>query len=155
MPTDFVEAYPPSHLLDDCHTDNVHKFNPSQMELLTHSGVTSASTRISGALQPSQVYFSIPSSEHNLIVICYASTIGKIAISFLNASANGYVRKTFDGQNSYTKGNLANALQVSIPSSTSAGPFELTALNGPDSAYPFVGAVGGSGGYNMRPGSLG
>ncbi|KAJ7258178.1 hypothetical protein C8J57DRAFT_1720774 [Mycena rebaudengoi] len=83
------------------------------------------------------------------------NTIDKIAISFLSASTNGYVRKTFDGQNSYTKGNLANALQVSIPSSPSAGPFELTALNGPDSAYPFVGAVGGSGGYNMRPGSLG
>ncbi|KAJ3501582.1 hypothetical protein NMY22_g18879 [Coprinellus aureogranulatus] len=32
---------------------------------------------------------------------------------------------------------------------------EITAVNGPDAAHPFVGAVGGSAGYNFNPGQLG
>lgn len=76
-----------------------------------------------------------------------------------DAFAIGYLRKTFDGQNSYTIGPLDQALQVSIPnillSSTGTGPFEITAIDGPSPVYPFVGAVGGSAGYDFGPGKVG
>ncbi|KAJ2927509.1 hypothetical protein H1R20_g9580, partial [Candolleomyces eurysporus] len=68
----------------------------------------------------------------------------------------GYIRNTFDGQNSYTYGTLANALSVQLGSvDSSAGVMEIRAINGPDAAHPFVGAVGGSAGYNFNPGQLG
>ena len=70
----------------------------------------------------------------------------------------GYIRQTFDGQRSYTFGTLANALSVQLASTDSndvGGAIEIRAVNGPDPAHPFVGAVGGSGGYNFNAGQLG
>jgi len=47
----------------------------------------------------------------------------------------------------YPLGTIANALNVQIVGSSVNGPFELNALNGGDSANPFVGgAVGNEGG---------
>ena len=68
----------------------------------------------------------------------------------------GYIRNTFDGQNSYTYGTLANSLTVQLSSvDSSAGFIEIRAVDGPDPAHPFVGAVGGSAGYNFNSGQLG
>ncbi|KAJ6585918.1 hypothetical protein B0H19DRAFT_1111017 [Mycena capillaripes] len=67
----------------------------------------------------------------------------------------GYIRKTFDGQKSYTYGTLENALVVTLPASPGNGAFDLVATNGPDAVHNNVGAVGGSGGFNFNPGSLG
>jgi hypothetical protein len=64
----------------------------------------------------------------------------------------GYIRKTYDGQNSFTFGSLANAQTVNVPTSCS-GLQEITGT--PDPSHPFVGAVGGSGGYNFNAGQLG
>ena len=85
------------------------------------------------------------------------STQGRIQVRRAsNSEILGYIRQTFDGQNSYTYGPLANALKVSIPTTVQTGTaFEITAINGPDPAHPFVGAVGGSGGYNFNAGQLG
>lgn len=87
--------------------------------------------------------------------VCHAGTlVGNLAVIRKSTGALlGYMRKTFDGQNSYTYGTCANALQVSFDPTTS--PFPIKALNGPDSAHPYVGAVGGSGGYNFNTGSVG
>ncbi|KAF9534170.1 hypothetical protein CPB83DRAFT_879443 [Crepidotus variabilis] len=90
---------------------------------------------------------------------CASLSSNKGVIAVTKVSTNtiiGYVRKTFDGQNSYTFGPLSNALTVSLPSGSSVNSnFEITAVNGPDAAHPFFGAVGGSGGYNFSPGQLG
>lgn len=78
---------------------------------------------------------------------------GNIAV-YEGTTLLGYVSKSFDSQNSYTyKPGLANALSVQIDTSTSV--FDIIALNGPDPAHPYVGAVGGSGGYNFSSGQLG
>ncbi|KAJ6536120.1 hypothetical protein B0H19DRAFT_1270919 [Mycena capillaripes] len=66
----------------------------------------------------------------------------------------GYVQKAFD-RNAYTSGTLENALIVKLPASCSSGAFDLVATNGPDAVHTNVGAVGGYGGYNFNPGSVG
>ena len=83
--------------------------------------------------------------------------MGKIAVTSASTGVLlGYIRKSFDRQRSYTYGTLANALIVRLPGGLAHGvPFEMTAINGPDTAHPFVGAVGGSGGYNFKPNRLG
>jgi hypothetical protein len=88
---------------------------------------------------------------------CPFKSTGKLAVYDASGTVlQGYVRKTFDGQNSYTKtSNIADALTVQLPAASAAGPFEITTTNGPDSAHPFFGAVGGSGGYNFKPNQLG
>jgi hypothetical protein len=70
----------------------------------------------------------------------------------------GYISNSFDDQNSYTfTPTLANALRVQLPSlSPYNTPIEITAINGPDSAHPFVGAVSGSNGNDfLADGRLG
>ncbi|KAJ2916699.1 hypothetical protein MD484_g3676, partial [Candolleomyces efflorescens] len=70
----------------------------------------------------------------------------------------GYIRNTYDGQNSYTYGTLANSLTVQLGSTDSTvvgGAIEITAINGPDANYPRIGSVGGSAGYNFNSGQLG
>lgn len=65
----------------------------------------------------------------------------------------GYVRSTYDAQNSYTYGTLANALTVSLdPSASSPFAISIVGKSGPNN---FFGSVGGSGGYNFEPGQLG
>lgn len=74
-----------------------------------------------------------------------------------NGNVLGYIRKAFDGQNSYTfSSNVLDALTVKLSStSISSGAQEISAVAGPDPAHPLIGAVGGSGGYNFNPGQLG
>lgn len=71
---------------------------------------------------------------------------GKIVVKATsNYNVLGYIRKTFDGQNSYTHGTLTNALTVQLPSTDSTyldGLIEIMAVDGPDSSYPLLGAVG-------------
>lgn len=81
---------------------------------------------------------------------------GIVRVTKSGGGVLGYIRKTFDGQNSYTFGPETEALIVQLSSTQdNAGWIEFTAVNGPDPSHPFVGAVGGSGGYNFNPGQLG
>ena len=82
---------------------------------------------------------------------------GKIAVTRVSTGLLlGYISKEFDGQNSYTYGAEVNALKVRLPNGLSEGVvFEMTATNGPDTAYPIVGSVGGSAGYNFKPNQIG
>ncbi|KAJ7607643.1 hypothetical protein DFH06DRAFT_1486486 [Mycena polygramma] len=77
----------------------------------------------------------------------------------LGGNDYGYIRKTLDGQNSFTKTATAvldsTALFVTLPLSPFGGPFDITATPGPVTAYPLLGAVGGSGGYNFQPNNVG
>ncbi|KAJ2927503.1 hypothetical protein H1R20_g9579, partial [Candolleomyces eurysporus] len=102
-------------------------------------------TRRSGALVP------------RASCIPLSNGAGKIQVKReSDGSILGYIRNTFDGQNSYTYGSLENALKVQLSStSINAGAIEIVAIDGPDNAHPFVGAVGGSAGYNFNPGQLG
>lgn len=85
-----------------------------------------------------------------------ALATGNIAV-YRDASLLGYLSKNYDGQRSYTysanAANAANALTVQFDTSTTV--FDITAVNGPSPAFPFVGAVGGSAGYNFAPGQVG
>src|SRR6185312_3088605 len=65
----------------------------------------------------------------------------------------GYVRSTYDGQNSYTYGTLANALTVSLdPASSTPFAISIVGKAGPNN---YFGSVGGSSGYNFNAGQLG
>jgi hypothetical protein len=89
---------------------------------------------------------------------CSFKATGKLAVyDGTGTVLQGYVRKTFDGQNSYTKtSNTADALTVQLPGgAAAAGPFKITTSNGPDPSHNFFGAVGGSGGYNFKANQLG
>jgi hypothetical protein len=103
---------------------------------------------------------------HSTIVVsprasCVPLSTGSGKIQVRKASDQsilGYIRQEYDGQRSYTFGALANALSVQLGSTDSndvGGAIDIRAVNGPDPAHPFVGAVGGSGGYNFNPGQLG
>jgi hypothetical protein len=67
----------------------------------------------------------------------------------------GYVSDTYDGQDTFTiTANQANALKVEV-NTTATTPFSFLELNPPDSANPYFGGVGGSGGYDFKPGQVG
>lgn len=72
-----------------------------------------------------------------------------------NNQLQGYLRRTYDSQNSYTFGAREDAVTVAGPNVTDGGLVDLIALNGPDPAYPRIGAVGGNGGYNFNPSQVG
>jgi PEP-CTERM motif len=60
----------------------------------------------------------------------------------------GYVSDAYDGQNTFTiTSNVSNALDVQIDSTLSL--FAINAVNAPDASNTYVGAVGGSGGYDF------
>ncbi|KAF8885525.1 hypothetical protein BD779DRAFT_1533602 [Infundibulicybe gibba] len=69
----------------------------------------------------------------------------------------GYIKVTKVGGGSYTyTSNNALRLSVAVPSTNSFGvPIDITAVAGPDPSYPFVGAVGGSGGFKFASGNVG
>lgn len=71
----------------------------------------------------------------------------------------GYVRNTFDGQNSMTYGALEDALNVQIMwagnDCDNPADLALSMLNGPEPANLYLGFVGGSGGYEFKTGYLG
>ncbi|KAJ7116361.1 hypothetical protein C8R44DRAFT_792296 [Mycena epipterygia] len=86
------------------------------------------------------------------------STPGYIKVTKPNGNAVGYISNEFDGQRSYTvTTSQSTALQVTLqPSSSPFGaPFNILAINGPDVAHPYLGAVGASSGYHFSPGQLG
>ncbi|KAJ7469310.1 hypothetical protein B0H11DRAFT_1920537 [Mycena galericulata] len=83
---------------------------------------------------------------------------GVIKVTAVDTGASmGYISDTYDGQNSYTiAASLVYAATFSWASSTPFyGPSGLTVINGPDPNYPAFGAVGGSAGYRLAPGSYG
>lgn len=81
---------------------------------------------------------------------------GKIQVTASTGEILGFISKVYDGQNSYTFGTIDRALTVSISAaSTCNTPVDIKGLNGPDPTYTLLGAVGGSGGYNFKSGSLG
>jgi hypothetical protein len=70
----------------------------------------------------------------------------------------GYVRNTYDDQNSYTKtSSAADALQVQIQFGATCNDLAILTINGPTdpAGVPYFGAVGGSGGSTFATGSLG
>ncbi|KAF5339332.1 hypothetical protein D9611_009875 [Ephemerocybe angulata] len=68
----------------------------------------------------------------------------------------GYVGGIWDEQNSYTYSTIADALRVQLSPSSGDGPLEIIAIDGgPDPAYPYLGAVGGSAGYNFNAKQMG
>ncbi|KAJ6631024.1 hypothetical protein B0H10DRAFT_704360 [Mycena sp. CBHHK59/15] len=83
-----------------------------------------------------------------------SNTLGYVQVTKSDGTAAGYISKTFDDQRSYTlTTSLSAALQVILPSlSPFDGPIDILASNGPDAAHPYLGAVGGSGGYTFGPG---
>ncbi|KAJ7178846.1 hypothetical protein C8R43DRAFT_472035 [Mycena crocata] len=86
-----------------------------------------------------------------------SSTWGYVEVTKADGTAAGYIRKTFDDQNSYTlTPSKSSALQVKLPSSSPfTGPFNILGINGPDKKHPYLGAVGGSSGYHFAHGQLG
>ncbi|KAJ7722736.1 hypothetical protein DFH07DRAFT_971800 [Mycena maculata] len=80
--------------------------------------------------------------------------LGYIALTQSDGTAAGYISNTFDGQNSYTlTTSLTNALTVYLPSTSPfGGPTDIITINGPDTAHPYLGAVGGSGGSQFGQG---
>ncbi|KAJ6451115.1 hypothetical protein C8R47DRAFT_303854 [Mycena vitilis] len=78
----------------------------------------------------------------------------------LGGNDYGYISMTLDGQNSFTKTATtqldSTALFVTLPVSPFGGPFDIASTPGPSTAYPLLGAVGGSGGYyNFQPNNIG
>ncbi|KAJ7090313.1 hypothetical protein B0H15DRAFT_838075 [Mycena belliarum] len=86
------------------------------------------------------------------------NNVGRIDVSNADSGLSiGYLSKVYDGQKSYTfTTDINNALTVSLPSLSPCNTLiDITAVDGPDSSYPYVGAVGGSGGYQFSSTTFG
>lgn len=78
-------------------------------------------------------------------------------IEVYDASSNvqlGYISHTYDFQNSYTYTALESGAQVfKIPATNQYNTLiNIEAVNGPDSDFPLIGGVGGSGGFELGQG---
>ncbi|KAJ7183126.1 hypothetical protein C8R46DRAFT_1066001 [Mycena filopes] len=86
-----------------------------------------------------------------------SSSWGHIAVTGPDNNFIGYVRQTFNPQQAYTlTTSKISALEIALPSTSPyGGPFNILALNGQDNRHPYVGAVGGNGGYHFSHGQRG
>ena len=83
-----------------------------------------------------------------------ATVIGNIEVYNSGNAFLGYISKVFESQHCYTfTSNFANALIVGIDTAE-AGPVSILATNSPSAGNAYLGAVGGSGGFNFAANTL-